>query len=206
MKLKVSVTGGPEVAAAIRGVKAGVANRVLKSAVSKQARKATKIAKSKLKGGRTGQLAKSIGYVYRVYRSKTIWVYVIGPRKGYRMRIDALPERSQKRLVRLLGKRKRRKLTAAQTRILLQKTVDPVKYAHLVEGGRKSVKPRARKILSDRTTVFGKQARAVGAKPFMRPAATAIQSSGAEVLADVKAGIEREAAKYAKKGKSIYGG
>ena len=207
MKMKVKVTGGPEIAAALRGVKAGVANRVLKAAVAKQARKATKVAKSKLKGKRSGQLAKSIGYIYRTYRKKLIWVYVIGPRtKLFRLTLDKLPEPAQRRMIRYLGKQRRRKLTTRQTRVLLRRVVDPAKYAHLVEGGRKAVRPKNKRVLSDRSMVFGRSARAVAERPFMRPAAASIANSVNEVLVDVKEGIMREAAKYAKKGKSIYGG
>lgn len=201
----IKIAGGNDVANAIKGIKAGVANRVLKSAVGKVARKAQKTAKSRIKAKRLGLLSKAIGYLYRTYKKGTVWVYVIGPRKGFRQRVDAMPQRAQKKLIRLLGKRKRRKLTDAQVRILVAKSVDPVKYAHLVEGGRKAVRPTRKKILSDRINTYGKRARAVAPSPFMKPAADQIRASGAEVVADVKAGIEREAAKYAKRGKTIAG-
>lgn len=66
------------------------------------------------------------------------------------------------------------------------KRVDPVKYAHLVEGGRKAVKANKAKVLSDGKQVFGTKVAAVPPHPFMRPA-----------IDEQKAGIKQAISKAA---------
>lgn len=48
--------------------------------------------------------------------------------------------------------------------------VNPVKYAHLVEGGRKANRVRTKRVMSDGRVVFGKRVRAVPPRPFLQPA------------------------------------
>ena len=47
---------------------------------------------------------------------------------------------------------------------------NPTNIAHLVEKGRKAVMVRTKKTLSDGTTAYGREAKAVPARPFLRPA------------------------------------
>lgn len=192
VSVSVAVKGDPEVAAALDGVKVGVQNRVLKPALRKAARLGQAKAKAFLKPkrrpagrkrkgqrfspDRSGTLKRAIGVVYRGYRKGQTFAFVIGPRKG-------------------MGR------VAKDGRYL-----DPAKYAHLKEGGRKKVKARRGKILASRATgkVFGKKVAAVLPAPFMKPAADYIAIVAPAILhRDVPAGIAREAAKYAAKGKSI---
>lgn len=206
VRVSVEVRGGPELAAALAGVKAGVANRVMKAAGRKQAAKAAKVAKAHLRGQRTGQLKRSIGAVYRAYRKSKVWVFVVGPRKGFRTQVAAVPKSARNRLIRVLGKQRGRTVSGRQVHRIVGKYVDPVKYAHLVEGGRKAVSPVKAKVLADGAFVYGKRVWAVPPRPFMAPAGAAVAGSGSEMVADVNAGIAREAAKYAAKGKSILRG
>ena len=206
----VKVAGSSEVIEALRGVKFGVGNRVLKGELRKVASKANKIAKAGLTTTRTGLLKKSIGVVYRRPNRNNPGggVYVVGPRRGFGMVIGQTEGKAKRLIRRLTGKKapKKPKLSKTIVKRFKGRKVDPVKYAHLVEGGREIVSPKSKKALSDGETVFGRRVRAVRAKPFMRPAAAyALQAGAAEIAAGVKAGIAREAAKYAAKGKSIYG-
>ena len=52
------------------------------------------------------------------------------------------------------------------------KPVNPVKYAHLVEYGRREVVPKKKKVLADKVgkVIYGRKVRAVAPRPFMRPA------------------------------------
>lgn len=90
---------------------------------------------------RTRQLRKAIGRRVRKYRAGAVVVGLVGPRRGFRI---VLPN---------------------------GKTVDPVKYAHLVEFGRRAVTAK-KKLLADKLggVVFGKSVRAAAPKPFLRPA------------------------------------
>lgn len=205
LQLKVGLSGGAETAAAFAGVKTGVRNRVLKAACGKQARKAVKVAKAYLSRRRTGQLGRSIGSVYKSYRSGDVWLYVAGPRKGFKVRVSDLTAAGPRVALKKLGKRSRAGLTERQALRFLQSYVDPAKYAHLVEGGRKAVRPVTKRVLAGGGVVYGKSAFGVQPRPFMHPAAAAVAGSKAEMVADVRAGIDREAAKYAAKGKTIKG-
>ncbi len=84
--------------------------------------------------------------------------------------------------------------------------INPTRYAHLVEDGRPAVGPKKKRVLSDGKTIFGRDVAGVPARPFAKPTAAAIsQTAPGEIATDMRTGITREAAKYAAKGKSIYG-
>jgi hypothetical protein len=209
------IEGDAETIESLRGVKFGVGNRVLVAALRKQASKATKIAKGLVKGNRTGILKKSIGAIYRKPRRGNVGggVFVVGPRKSFSGRIETPGQESaftkywKAKILRKTGQKlKRPKLSKSVIRKFKGLFIDPTKYAHLVEKGRSAVSVKGKKVLSNGEVTFGKSAKGVAARPFMRPASEAVKQSGpAEIAADVKAGIAREAAKYAAKGKSIYG-
>lgn len=192
--VSVAVKGDPAVAAAIEGVKVGVANAVLRPALRKAAQIGKQKAKRFLKPSKrptgrrrsgkrfapdrsTGTLKRSIGVVYRPYRKGQSFVFVIGPRMG-------------------MG------AVAKDGRYL-----DPVQYAHLKEGGRKAVRPTNKKVMASSATgkIFGKKAAAVMPAPFMKPASEYIALVAPAILhRDVPAGIAKIAAKYRAKGKTIY--
>lgn len=171
------VEGTSATVAALKGIKAGVANRVLRESLRALATITNKRAKNALRVRRSGLTGKSIGIVMR--KGKAGPVAVVGPRKGFaRPGPDGRPH-------------------------------DPVKTAHLVEGGRKEVRPKTKKVMANKAVpeaIYGKQADAVAAKPFMKPAADYTRTVGPKRMAKlVKDGIAREAAKYKAKGKSITG-
>lgn len=211
LALGVEMKGTSDTIEALRGVKYGVGNRVLKPALRKQASKAARIARSLLGSSRTGLLKKAIGIVFRKPKRDNPGggLYVVGPRRGFGMLIGAVEGRARKIWRKITGRKAPKKPRVAK-RVVKSfggLKVDPVKYAPLVEGGRGMVSPKWKRALSDGRNIYGRLVRAVKARPFMRPAAKAIETSGpSEIAADVKAGISREAAKYAAKGKSIYGG
>ena len=205
-----TVLGAPEVVEAVRGVKFGVGNRVLVQELRKVASKGVRFAKSLLGSKRTGILGKSLGYVYRKPKRSDSGggAYAIGPRRSFSVTIQPPPGRLKKRLLRVIGKKpaKTPKLSKKVIAVFKGKRISPARYAHLVEGGRRAVGPKKARMMSDGQTIFGSKAQAVQAKPFMRPANAMIQQTGpGEIAAGVRAGITREAAKYAAKGKSIYG-
>jgi hypothetical protein len=95
--------------------------------------------------------------------------------------------------------------------------VDPVHYAHLVERGRKEVRPKKGKYLvipvvqggraavKTKSLLFVRSARAVAASPFLGPAYDDARSRALDVAGPViRDGIIREAAKAKAKGKTIY--
>jgi HK97 gp10 family phage protein len=91
---------------------------------------------------RTRQLKKSIGRKVKGYRGGAVVVGLVGPRRGFRI---TLPD---------------------------GRTVDPAKYAHLVEYGRGASRVKKKKVLADKIAgkVFGKEVAPARPKPFLRPA------------------------------------
>jgi len=83
----------------------------------------------------------------------------------------------------------------------------PAKYAHLVEHGRKAIRPKKSKLLANKAAgvVFGLTVKAVAGRPFMWPAADEARTAMATTIpADVRRGVKSEAKKYRRKGKTVY--
>ena len=179
IRVSVHVSGIADIAAAFKGVKEGVKNRVVKTAMRGLASRANKRAKAGVAKGPTGQLKRSIGIKYRSYRSKGIWVFLIGPRRGYRT----------------IGKDGR--------------PVNPIHYAHLVERGRAAIRPIKKTVLANRAAgvVFGRRVAPVAARPFMSPALQDMQlAAPGHLRSQIPRLLAAEVARYAKRGKSIYVG
>lgn len=211
LKTNVKMEGAADVIDALRGVKFGVGNRVLVSALRKQVAITAKQAKAGVpKSERTGLLKKAIGYICRKPKRGMVGggAFVIGARASVSGTVGAVPTRFQRLRSRITGAKARKSLKVTK-KVLATfggLVVKPWKYAHLVEGGHKAVAPKTKRVMASRGAVYGTQASGVLPKPFMKVAAVTLRSAGpAAIAADVKAGISREAAKYAAKGKSIYG-
>lgn len=116
-----------------------------RKAIRKGVNEATKLVAADAKANvpkRTGLLKKSIGRRVRSYRGGTIISGIVGPRSGF------------------------------ATTLKNGKKVNPAKYAHLVEFGRKAVKVKKALLLADKFAkqVFGKEVAAVAPRPWLRPA------------------------------------
>jgi hypothetical protein len=208
--VKATVLGAPEIIDALRGVKYGVGNRGVTLALRKQAGKAAKIAKANLTAHRTGLLKKAIGWIYRKPKRSNIGggAFVVGARASVSAKIEPPPGRVKKFVRRVFSGKPRKgpKLSKRTIKKYAGLLVRPYRYAHLVEGGRPETHPRKARIMASGRTAYGRQADAVKARPFMKPASDAIQRTGAnEVKQDLEVFIHREAAKYSARGKSIYG-
>ncbi len=144
------------------------AKKALKSGVGKGSRLLAKRAKGRVNKGHGG-----VPGLLKKSIGQRVKVYkssevvgVIGPRKGF-LHILAGGER-----------------------------VDPAKYGHIEESGRKVVIARRKKVLSDGKSVFGKSVPAYRGRPFLKP--TLDQDGGAaqgEVAKGIADTLEREAAK-----------
>lgn len=85
--------------------------------------------------------------------------------------------------------------------IVAGKPVNPAKYAHLVEFGRKAVKAKRKAYLSDGTVVYGKAVAAAAPRPFLRPTWAANRRRATSiVLAHQRAGVRKYLAGKAGKG------
>lgn len=176
-RMKLAVQGDDAVKAALEGVKQGVVNRVVKGVLRKAASRVNKRAKAGLRGANVGNVRKAVGAKYKARPAKGVFFFVIGPRTG----------------MKAMGRSGR--------------MTDPAKVGHLIEGGRKAVQATNKRVLANRAqgVFFGRAVAAVQPAPFMAPAYDDLQRSAAAMLrSDVPAGIAREAAKYAAKGKSIH--
>lgn len=106
----VKLDGVPEVAAAMDTFRKSLVNRVMKSGATKGARRTLPPVKGNLdKHKRTGQLRRAEGVKFAGYRGG--WTVLLGARKYFRGSFPGM-------------------MSPNAT------TVDPVKYAHLLEGGR----------------------------------------------------------------------
>jgi len=96
----------------------------------------------------TGLMRKAIGHKIVVYRLSSIGVAIIGPRRGF------------KRDVKVSMGTGRKKRTSMELR-------DPVKYFHLVAGGRKEVRPVSAKVMASALHIWGTRAKAVAGKDLL---------------------------------------
>lgn len=201
LKFHLDLSASKQVQAALKGVIDGVRNRVLKQSIGKLARIGAKVAKAKAPMGATRFLKNSIGTKYKAFNRGLTWVYVIGPRMNMGGMGPGVPQPGG-----AIGMRK----------------YDPVRYSHLAEHGRGPVTVKKAKTLAfytlkgnstskRRRGIAGEVfTRAVGpalGQPFIGPAYRHIGTGAMKrfVIQDILAGIQREAAKYQAKGKSIYG-
>lgn len=175
LTLTVDKASQRDIARALDGVKSGVANRVVKQAVAKVAREAAKTAKRLAPRGPSGMLKRAIGTSFKGQPRKGKWTYKVGARRGYAATVAG-------------------------------KKVDATRIVHLAEFGRKAVAPTRKKaMLLGSLGVVRKRARAARGQPFITPAWRSVETAGVgRIAADVKAGVAREAARYAARGKSIY--
>ena len=110
IQVRANIGGLPQVQAAYRDFKDQYINRLVKSGAQKAGRKTVWPVKSDTqKNDRTGQLSKSRGMKYKFYKSSNVWVVLVGARAGYRA------------VHPFWG------------------IIDPTRYDHIVEGGRKMV-------------------------------------------------------------------
>lgn len=146
-------------------------SRYFRKATRKGVGAATKLVLAAAKAGvpqRTGMLRRSLGR--KVVASKTGkgYVGIVGPRKDISESTRAKQQREFERgeRKRAPGKARFRKVVKFKGREI---TVNPVKYAHLVEYGAGPSVAKG-KTLSDGGTVFGKQTKGSPPRPFLRPA------------------------------------
>lgn len=178
-KIEAKLTGLEDALAALRGIKVGVANRLLKQELMKLGRKAARLAKAAAPRG-AGIVRRSVGAVAKKARHDYAALVVAGPRRDMGGTQPDGRYTDPAKVAHLIeGGRKR---------IVMQ------------NGGKRLYDSVSGKF-------FGKAVRPVSAKPFMRPAGDAVVATGvADLKAGIEAGVAREAVKYARKGKTIVAG
>ena len=150
-----------------------------RSAAAKAGRVVAKEAKARV-STRTGATKKAIGSKVAARKKTPGYVAIVGPRRDS----DAAIARSVAAVA--AGKRKkavRRRFARLAKYHGRQIKVDPVKYAHLIEFGRKAVAPKKKKALSftDRPGVF-RRVKAAAPKPFLGPAYRASEQRVRDVV------------------------
>ncbi len=177
------------VRAALEGIKQGVRNKVVKGGVGKAARIAAKQVKASIPKGPTGAYKAAVGVKYKSYRSAAVWVFVVGARKG-------------------MARPNPRPFAKGYS----PAAFDPVKYGHLVEGGRKAVAPARARMLrfyprpKGLNLVFTRRPVApVAGGHQVRKQRDWLQSQGGAIaVAETLRLFSAEAAKYAAKGRSVF--
>lgn len=154
LDIQISIAGMPDVIKALESIDKRYRNKGLRRAVSAASKLVNKAAKANLKRNGsfdTKALYRAIGWKIKRYQAGLLWVGIVGPRK------DAP------------GKPPRFRIKARRRGSKKEITVNPVKYAHLVEFG-----TRAHHIglgsNSRRGRKFGKLHPGARPKPFLRPA------------------------------------
>lgn len=188
-RANVDPTSSRQVQAALEGIKDGIRNKVVKGGVGKSARQAAKQAKASIPKGPTGAYKAAVGTKYKSYRKATVWVFVVGPRKG-------------------MARPNPRPFAKGYS----PAAFDPVRYGHLVEGGRKSVGPVRARFLrfyprpKGLTLVFTRRPVApVAGGHQIRKQRDWLQSQGGAVaVAETLRLFNAECARYAAKGKGVF--
>lgn len=190
--LRVHVKGAPETQRRLRLLAANIRRRVLGNALTEGARNGVTFAKGYLVPRRTGLLKKAMAYKVR-QGGKDRGYRVIGADRSFRTR-GAIPGtrrdtgHTQGATVELVGKGRKGKVKTAKISIKARNVtsgliLDPSKYAHLVEGGRKVNYPVTARAMMFRLNnkaparmrkfsqvIFAKKVAAVRGRPFMKPA------------------------------------
>ncbi len=132
----------------------------------------------------TGSLRKALGRVIKSYRKGHTVVGIVGARR------DASPKEIQRRKVqkKKIPKAKFRRLAIRKNRKTAM-MVNPGKYAARVEFGRHAVRPTKKQVMSDTENIYGRYAKAVGPRPFLRPAL----DNNRGVVRDIVKAVFREA-------------
>lgn len=192
--IKARLVGKREVELAVRELGEKHLRAASRVGVTKASQMVNREAKARVPA-RTGSLKKALGYKVQAKKNKTGYVGVVGPRrdntKAIRASMQAVAAGKRKRALKV----KYRRTVKYQGRELL---VDPVKYAHLVEYGRRAVRVKKKKAMSDGSVVYGKATKSVPPRPFLRPAWEANKGSVGSLI---RQAMKQAAAKAAKRRK-----
>lgn len=167
------VLGAEEIVAHLLALGPKFFRKAARAGVTECSRIVLAAAKANLNVKRTGSLYKALGRKVVAVKGGRGYVAVVGPRKD-----DSAKAAMKKRLEFKRGQRKKQPGTKFRRVVTLPNgetmTVDPVKYAHLIEYGRAEVVPTKKGALSwvlpSGVRIFRKRVKAVPPQPFMRPA------------------------------------
>ena len=124
IEIKVEMLGVDNIDRMLRGWSPAARRRIVRPGISKASRHVSRSARAKAPA-ESGLLRKSIGVVVRTYPNGNV-VGVVGPRHGFKKAIGRIGSKS-----RVITKRNVGQVSEAH-KVQLR---NPVKYAHLVEGG-----------------------------------------------------------------------
>jgi hypothetical protein len=188
LAISVKVEGAPQTIQRLSGLRESVRRRVFRNAMTEAARKGVSIAKGYLKPRRTGLLSKAMAFKSK-QSGKDRGYRAIGADRGFKTNVAGSKWQTTFPLgvtVALTGKGKRgskprtAKIAARGFNVTAGQALDPSKYAHLVEGGRKQTNPKTAKAMffrvskkrgSNSALVWAQKAAAVKSQQFMRPMA-----------------------------------
>lgn len=194
---KMKLQGVKATERALKSLTQGIRNQILGPGLTESARVGVSASKKMLKRRRTGLLGRSMAYKVSPKR-KDGGYRVIGADRGFKAVSPGRRFTTDSKIgatVTLSGKKRRGKLrTAKISRKALNVTsglpLNPAKYAHLVEGGRKSNIPVKAKAMYFRVSVgqnakriFTKRVRAVKPQPFIKPASEYLKLRYPAILA-----------------------
>jgi hypothetical protein len=183
-----SLTGEKEIQEALRALP----EKMQLYAIEPGVRKASQVIAKAMQAGapwRTGLLKKSIGAIRpKIYYARHTVYCAVGPRRGFGRILVRGPSG-----VKAVTEKKAAKYAASGN---WRARINPARYAHIIEAGRRAVVPVKRKALTivgdSGVTALRKTSRAVAAFPFM---ARALASSRAAAFEALRAGIQDGLAK-----------
>lgn len=181
----IKLVGTKQTERALNKLKNNVRRKVLVEALTKTARHGVSVAKVMLKQKRTGLLKKSLAFKSKA-KGKDGGYRVVGADRGFKAQVPGsrYDTAGPGTKLRLSGKTKGGKIRSSKigkkaVGITSGIALDPAKYAHLVEGGRKTNMAKNKKAMYFRVfgkgvkgvQVFAKRVKAVPPQEFMRPTA-----------------------------------
>jgi len=166
MKLTTTIRGAKDLTLTISELEAKHFRKAARKAVNEGTKLILAAAKANV-SIRTGSLRKSLGRKVKAFKNGTGYYGIVGPRKDNKAKIaQSVRDHAAGKRKTILKSRFRKTIKYKGREI----TVNPVKYAHLVEFGRRAAVVRKRKVMSDGAVVFGTKIKSIPPRPFLRPA------------------------------------
>jgi hypothetical protein len=187
--VSLKLTGQEKMFATLEALPKAVELRILRNAM----RKALKPMEAGARGGVprfSGLLERSIGVGRpKWYAHSGVMYLAVGPRSGFKKSVGYV-EGSRGGRYKVLRSAKQ-KATAKDQRIQ-----NPIKYAHLVEGGRRAVAATGKALYFYGMGLFRPRAASVAGRHFMARAWASASSAALSIMqAEIAVGVEREANK-----------
>lgn len=187
--VRLETTGFEDAIIRLRGYGDRIFRKHARRGMTKASRIVANAAKSNVPK-ESGLLRMSIASKIKTYTRRNTVVGIIGPRRGYRQSVVAVGREGHRKL-----KRMKSQINVGGT--MVGRWRDPIKYAHIVERGRKAVSVKTAKSLVSATGQWlGKSVAAAPGTRFLERAEAGTRGQALDTIArELAIGLEQEAMK-----------